>query len=109
MEDLEQMPSSDPLLPAEVAHLFRVDPKTVTRWAKAGKLASFKTIGRHRRFRAGVVLAKLREDGRSMNPFPQKIRKQRRRLAITAAAVGCFALALLTVACGSAVAIWFGG
>ena len=44
-----------------------------------------------------------------MNPFPQKIRKQRRRLAITAAAVGCFALALLTVACGSAVAIWFGG
>ncbi|GMA87405.1 hypothetical protein GCM10025868_26550 [Angustibacter aerolatus] len=25
------------LTPAEVAALFRVDPKTVTRWAKAGK------------------------------------------------------------------------
>ena len=28
------------LTPAEVAALFRVDPKTVTRWAKAGKLSS---------------------------------------------------------------------
>ena len=28
------------LTPAEVASLFRVDPKTVTRWAKAGKLTS---------------------------------------------------------------------
>ena len=28
------------LTPAEVAALFRVDPKTVTRWAKAGKLTS---------------------------------------------------------------------
>jgi hypothetical protein len=28
----------EPLLtPAEVASMFRVDPKTVTRWAKAGK------------------------------------------------------------------------
>jgi hypothetical protein len=26
------------LTPAEVAAMFRVDPKTVTRWAKAGKL-----------------------------------------------------------------------
>ena len=33
-------PESEPLLtPAEVAAMFRVDPKTVTRWAKAGKLA----------------------------------------------------------------------
>ena len=32
---------SEPLLtPAEVAAMFRVDPKTVTRWAKAGKRAS---------------------------------------------------------------------
>ena len=28
------------LTPAEVASLFRVDPKTVTRWAKSGKLTS---------------------------------------------------------------------
>ena len=33
------------LTPAEVATLFRVDPKTVTRWAKAGKLTSIRTLG----------------------------------------------------------------
>ena len=38
------------LTPAEVASLFRVDPKTVTRWAKAGKLASIRTLGGHRRY-----------------------------------------------------------
>lgn len=27
------------LTPSEVAKLFRVDPKTVTRWAKSGKLS----------------------------------------------------------------------
>ena len=39
-------PESEPLLtPAEVAAMFRVDPKTVTRWAKAGKLSSIRTLG----------------------------------------------------------------
>ena len=38
------------LTPAEVAGLFRVDPKTVTRWAKAGKLGSIRTLGGHRRY-----------------------------------------------------------
>lgn len=38
------------LTPAEVAALFRVDPKTVTRWAAAGKLAAIRTPGGHRRF-----------------------------------------------------------
>ena len=36
------------LTPAEVAAMFRVDPKTVTRWAKAGKLTSIRTLGGHR-------------------------------------------------------------
>ena len=41
----------DPLLtPAEVASLFRVDPKTVTRWANAGKISAVRTLGGHRRF-----------------------------------------------------------
>ena len=41
----------DPLLtPAEVASLFRVDPKTVTRWANAGKITTVRTLGGHRRF-----------------------------------------------------------
>jgi excisionase family DNA binding protein len=38
------------LTPGEVAGMFRVDPKTVTRWAKAGRLESITTPGGHRRF-----------------------------------------------------------
>jgi len=48
------------LTPAEVATLFRVDPKTVTRWAKAGKLASIKTLGGHRRYKESEVKALLK-------------------------------------------------
>lgn len=50
----------DPLLtPSEVAALFRVDPKTVTRWAQAGKIGSIRTLGGHRRFRQSEVRALL--------------------------------------------------
>ena len=48
------------LTPAEVALLFRVDPKTVTRWAKAGKLTSIKTLGGHRRYKESEVKALLK-------------------------------------------------
>jgi excisionase family DNA binding protein len=47
------------LTPAEVASLFRVDPKTVTRWAKSGKLTSIRTLGGHRRYREAEVRALL--------------------------------------------------
>jgi excisionase family DNA binding protein len=47
------------LTPAEVASLFRVDPKTVTRWAKAGKLTSIRTLGGHRRYKDSEVKALL--------------------------------------------------
>lgn len=43
------------LTPSEVATLFRVDPKTVTRWAKSGKLSSIRTLGGHRRYRESEV------------------------------------------------------
>lgn len=43
------------MTPAEVAELFRVDPKTVTRWAKAGKLNSIRTLGGHRRYRESEI------------------------------------------------------
>ena len=50
----------EPLLtPAEVASMFRVDPKTVTRWAKAGKLCAIRTLGGHRRYRESEVRALL--------------------------------------------------
>lgn len=62
MEELmtTRSPDAEPLLtPAEVAALFRVDPKTVTRWAKAGKLSSIRTLGGHRRYRESEVRALL--------------------------------------------------
>lgn len=49
-------PQSDTLLtPAEVAALFRVNPKTVTRWARAGKITAIRTLGGHRRFPASEI------------------------------------------------------
>jgi excisionase family DNA binding protein len=47
------------LTPKEVAALFKVDPKTVTRWAKAGKLTSIRTLGGHRRYKESEVKALL--------------------------------------------------
>jgi excisionase family DNA binding protein len=56
----EQAPAQEVLLtPSEVAALFRVDPKTVTRWAKAGKLTSIRTLGGHRRYKESEVKALL--------------------------------------------------
>jgi len=54
------------LTPSEVAALFRVDPKTVTRWAKAGKLSSIRTLGGHRRYRETEVRALLAGTGMAL-------------------------------------------
>lgn len=35
--------------------LFRVNPKTVARWARSGKMSAVRTLGGHRRFRAAEV------------------------------------------------------
>ncbi len=53
------------LTPAEVAAMFRVDPKTVTRWAKAGKLSSIRTLGGHRRYREAEVRLLLEQNGQA--------------------------------------------
>lgn len=53
------------LTPSEVASLFRVDPKTVTRWAKAGKLTAIRTLGGHRRYRASEVRALMKRSEES--------------------------------------------
>jgi excisionase family DNA binding protein len=58
------------LTPGEVASLFRVDPKTVTRWAAAGRISSIRTPGGHRRFRESEVRALLRGDA-PMAPSPR--------------------------------------
>ncbi len=43
------------LSPSQVAVIFAVDPKTVTRWAKSGKLPYVRTLGGHRRYRESIV------------------------------------------------------
>lgn len=61
MQD-EALRTEDALLtPSEVAKLFRVNPKTVTRWARAGKLSAIRTLGGHRRFRASEISRCLEE------------------------------------------------
>ena len=47
------------LTPSEVAAMFRVNPKTVTRWARAGKISAIRTLGGHRRYRESEVRALL--------------------------------------------------
>ena len=73
-------PDPDALLtPAEVASLFRVTPKTVTRWAEAGKLPVVRTLGGHRRFPAGAVF-QLRDelDGHEVIDLDAEARRRRR-------------------------------
>jgi excisionase family DNA binding protein len=46
---------------AEVAEMLHVSPKTVTRWAKDGKLPHSRTLGGHRRFPAEAIDRLARE------------------------------------------------
>lgn len=55
--DEQEMSDRDIMTPGEVAEYFRVDTKTVVRWANEGKLPSFRTPGGHRRYRRGDVRA----------------------------------------------------
>lgn len=70
MSDDAQRPTEPDVLltPAEVAAMFRVNPKTVTRWARAGKISAIRTLGGHRRFRSSEIrrfLEDLEEGQRS--------------------------------------------
>ena len=49
------------LTPSEVAAMFRVNPKTVTRWARSGKISAIRTLGGHRRFRKSEITRILAE------------------------------------------------
>lgn len=49
---MDERDDNDLLTPREVAEMFRVDAKTVTRWSKNGMLpGTIRTVGGHRRFR----------------------------------------------------------
>ena len=57
------MADNELLTPSEVADMFRVNPKTVSRWARAGKISAVRTLGGHRRFRASDIRRRLQEVG----------------------------------------------
>ncbi len=60
IDPIARIKSGDKLLtPGEVALFMRVDPKAVTRWAKAGKLVAVETLGGHRRYWESDVRAVL--------------------------------------------------
>jgi excisionase family DNA binding protein len=47
------------LTSGEVAAAFSVDPRTVNRWHKRGKITAIRTPGGHRRFRESEIRALL--------------------------------------------------
>ncbi len=49
------------MTPGEVARLFGVHPKTIARWASAGRLTPARTLGGHRRYRESEVRDLWRE------------------------------------------------
>ena len=65
------------LTPSEVAAMFRVNPKTVTRWARAGKISAIRTLGGHRRFRASEIRRFLEqvEEGSEVYVSPASLRR----------------------------------
>ena len=69
------------LTPGEVATLFRVDPKTVTRWAAAGRISSIRTPGGHRRFRESEVRALLEGGRTTATDIPTQPQPQARTTA----------------------------
>jgi len=65
------------LTPGEVAVMFRVNPKTVTRWARAGKISAVRTLGGHRRFRASEIRRFLDVKRRARKRYQGKQETQR--------------------------------
>jgi excisionase family DNA binding protein len=69
MEPNPQVPQNSEheelLTPSEVAAMFRVNPKTVTRWARSGKISAIRTLGGHRRFRKSEITRILAEGGQN--------------------------------------------
>lgn len=53
------LPVEQLLTPAEAAAMFRVDVRTLSRWARAGQIPCRFTLGKHRRYRLGDVNALL--------------------------------------------------
>jgi excisionase family DNA binding protein len=74
------------LTPSEVAGIFGVDPKTVTRWAQSGKISSFRTPGGHRRYWESDVEAFMKAHTTKVSEELEDARDLLRRLATGAVA-----------------------
>lgn len=56
LSPIRERENTDPLVTTRwVAEVFRVDPKTVTRWCKSGRLTAIKHPGGHWRVRRSAV------------------------------------------------------
>ena len=55
VEELRGVPDGVYLSTSEAARILRVSSKTVSRWAKDGKIPHITTLGGHRRFPEHVV------------------------------------------------------
>ena len=65
---LEDLKSKGELLtPREVAKIFRVDPKTVSRWANEVRLDCVRTLGGQRRFYESVIRAAIDKQSTTNN------------------------------------------
>ena len=62
------------MTPGEVADLFSVDAKTVTRWAEKGLIRSIKTPGGHTRFFQDEIHALLEREGPVLGRGPARFR-----------------------------------
>lgn len=67
---------SDPILtPGQVARLYQVCTKTVTRWAHSGRIASFKTPGGQVRFLWSKVREDIERNGGPYDPPPVTLKE----------------------------------
>lgn len=64
---------AEPLLtPSQAATILGVDPKTVSRYARDGKIGYFRTLGGHRRFKEADVIA-MRDAKQGITTEPEEV------------------------------------
>ena len=56
MATFEELDDGPFIRTAEAARILRVSPKTISRWAKEGKLPHVVTLGGHRRFPHSAIV-----------------------------------------------------
>lgn len=57
MHSKRAAPGDEYIAPAEAARMLKVSARTITRWAREGRLPSITTLGGHRRFPRATIEA----------------------------------------------------